>query len=584
VILPARAGGAARRPTLPTGRSRATKCSVADLTVGSLFAGYRIEGIAGRGGMGVVYRARDQALDRVVALKFIAADLASTPGFRERFTTESRTAASLDHPNVIPIYQAGEHEGTLYLAMRYVDGEDLRSALQRERRLQPERAARVVAQIAAALDAAHARGLVHRDVKPANVLVTPDGHAYLTDFGLTKRVVTDPEATQTGQLVGSLNYVAPEQIRGEPVSPRTDIYGLGCLLFHVLTGRVPFPLEGNEAKLWAHVSEPPPLATAVTPALPAAFDGVIVRAMQKRPEDRFQSAGELGRAAAAAAAGELQTQPRDVAGPARTPTPYTPRDYNRALILNALSAPFGVVVAAGVVVAGILLGALSFLLPLAIVLYIASAARTYFDDDVQKGVLAREGASHHKRLEKGRPERDLSEFSPRLADLMARALERDARIRAAIDRAELPYEEVSEEVDRFLATMWQTAARAELLSEGLRDSPPEAVARRLQEVQAAGDPAKAELVDALSQQLAVQQKMERQLVHFYDQMEQVLVELDTVRGHLITVSASTEADNQERLADDVRDLREEMGAVAEGMAAAYSRQPDPHGVLEREAG
>jgi hypothetical protein len=139
-------------------------------------------------------------------------------------------------------------------------------------------------------------------------------------------------------------------------------------------------------------------------------------------------------------------------------------------------------------------------------------------------------------------------------------------------------------VDRFLATMWQTAARAELLSEGLRDSPPEAVARRLQEVQAAGDPTKAELVDALSQQLAVQQKMERQLLDFYDRMEQVLVELDTVRGHLITVSASTEADNQERLADDVRDLREEMGAVAEGMAAAYSRQPDRRGVLEREAG
>jgi len=197
-------------------------------------------------------------------------------------------------------------------------------------------------------------------------------------------------------------------------------------------------------------------------------------------------------------------------------------------------------------------------------------------------VLERERSKRRQRLESGKPDRDLSEFSPRIGDLMARALEKDARIRAAIDRAELPYHEASEEVDRFLATMWQTAARAELLCEGLRDAPPEAVARRLQEVKRAGDPSKVDLIEALSQQLAVQQKMERQLLRFYDQMEQMLVELDTVRGHLITVSASTEADNQERLADEVRDLREEMGAVAEGMAAAYAAQPDASPVLEPE--
>ncbi len=202
-----------------------------------------------------------------------------------------------------------------------------------------------------------------------------------------------------------------------------------------------------------------------------------------------------------------------------------------------------------------------------------AAVRSYFDDDVQKEVLERERSKRQQRLESGKPERALSEFSPRIADLMGRALEKDARIRAAIERAELPYHEVSREVDRFLATMWQTAARAELLCEGLRDAPPEAVARRLQEVQRAGDASKVELVEALSQQLAVQQKMERQLLRFYDQMEQMLVELDTVRGHMITASASTEADNQERLADEIRDLREEMGAVAEGMAAAYAAQP-----------
>jgi predicted Ser/Thr protein kinase len=556
---------------------------VADLTVGSVFAGYRIESVAGRGGMGVVYRATDQALDRTVALKFIASDLANTPGFRERFTAESKTAASLDHPNVIPIFQAGEHEGMLFLAMRYVDGEDLRTELQREGRLDPARAARIVAQIAAALDAAHARGLVHRDVKPANVLLTPDDHVYLTDFGLTKRVVTDPDATKTGELVGSLNYVAPEQIRGEPVSPRTDVYGLGCLLFHVLTGRVPFPLEGNEAKLWAHVSEPPPLASSVAQGVPTAFDRVIARAMQKRPEDRFQSAGELGRAVTEVAAGGTPPGELDLTPPPKPSRPYTRGEYNRALILNALTAPFGVVLLAGMLIAGLVLGVFAFLLPVAIVLYVAAAVRTYFDQDVQKEVLERERSTRRQRLESGRPERALSEFSPRIADLMGRALEKDARIRAAIDRAELPYHEVSDEVDRFLATMWQTAARAELLCEGLRDAPPEAVARRLQEVQRTGDASKAELMEALSQQLAVQQKMERQLLRFYDQMEQMLVELDTVRGHLITVSASTEADNQERLADEVRDLREEMGAVAEGMAAAYAAQPDDQPVLEPES-
>ena len=534
--------------------------------------------------MGVVYRATDPGLDRIVALKFIASDLASSPGFRDRFTTESKIAASMDHPNVIPIFQAGEHEGRLFLVMRYVDGEDLRSELQREGRLEPPRAARIVAQIAAALDAAHARGLVHRDVKPANVLLTADDHAYLTDFGLTKRVVTDDEATKTGELVGTLNYVAPEQIRGDPVSPRTDVYGLGCVVFHVLTGRVPFPLEGNEAKLWAHVSEPPPAASAVSPGLSPAFDRIIARAMQKRPEDRFQSAGELGRAMHEAVSGSAPGRELDVAPAPPPPRPYTRRQYNRALILNALTAPFGVVILAGMLVAGLLLGALALLAPVAIVLYVAAAVRTYLDEDAQKEVLERERSKHRRRVESGKAERDLSEFSPRIADLMGRALEREGRIRAAIDRAELPYQEVSQEVDRFLATMWQTGARAELLCEGLRDAPPEAVARRLQEVQAAGDPSKAALVDALSQQLAVQQKMERQLLRFYDQMEQMLVELDTVRGHLITVSASTEADNQERLADDVRGLREEMGAVAEGMAAAYADQPGTERVAEPETG
>jgi Protein kinase domain len=542
---------------------------MADLGVGSMFAGYRIEGVAGRGGMGIVYRATDLALERVVALKFISADLASAPGFRERFAAESRTAASLDHPNVIPIFHAGEHDGVLFLVMRYVEGEDLRSELQREGRLEPERAARIIAQIASALDAAHASGLVHRDVKPANVLLGADDHVFLTDFGLTKRLITDADETKTGELVGTLNYVAPEQVRGEPVEPRTDVYALGCVLFHVLSGRVPFPLEGNEAKLWAHVSESPPQVSSVV-GVPAAFDAVIARAMEKRPSDRYETAGEVGHAAleAAAPAGQLSS---NVPGPRR---PISRGDYNRALVRNALADRFNLAVLVSMLFAGLLLGVSLLILPVALVVYGLAAARTYFDEDAQQKVLGAERSKRQQLLRSGRAVRDTSAFSPRIADLMGRALAKDAQIRAAIQGAELPYQEVSEEVDRFLAAMWQTAGRAELLREGLDDAPPAAVESRLEQVKRAGDTGRAGLIEALSRQLEVQRKMDAQLRRFYDQMEKLLVELDTVRGHLLTVSASTEADNQDRLADDVRDLREEMGAVAEGMAAAYAGQ-DP---------
>jgi hypothetical protein len=547
---------------------------MADLAIGATFAGYRIEGIAGRGGMGIVYRATDLALERVVALKLIAPDLASTPGFRERFTTESKTAASLDHPNVIPILHAGEHDGVLFLTMRYVEGEDLRSELHAQGRLEPERAAKVVAQIASALDAAHGSGLVHRDVKPANVLLGADDHVYLTDFGLTKRLLTDPEQTKTGELVGTLNYVAPEQVRGEQIEPRTDIYALGCVLFHLLTGRVPFPLEGNEAKLWAHVSEPPPSASALG-GIPLAFDAVVARAMAKRPADRYETAGDLGEAALDAARG-TGGRAGGLAPAAMTPLrPYSRGEYNRALVVNALTDRFNLVILGGMLAAGLLLGVVLLLLPVALVVYGLAAARAYFDEDQQQKVLERERSKRRQLLHSGRALRDPSVFSSRIADLMGRALKKDAQIRAAIDGADLPFREVSDEVDRFLATMWQTAGRAELLRDGLTDAPPEAVAARLEQVKRAGDPAKTELVEALTQQLAVQRKMEAQLLRFYDQMEKLLVELDTVRGHLLTVSASTDADNQERLAEDVRDLRQEMGAVAEGMAAAYAGREAP---------
>lgn len=291
---------------------------MAELAPGAIFAGHRIEGVAGRGGMGVVYRATQLALDRTVALKVIAPGLLEDGATRHRFVRESKVAASLDHPNVIPIYYAGEERGIAYIAMRYVGGHDLRTLVRGEGRLPPHRAARIVAQVAAGLDAAHAAGLVHRDVKPANVLLAAEDHAYLTDFGLTKHALSVGAATKPGQWVGTLDYVSPEQIRGERVDARADVYALGCVLYYALTGRVPFERDGEEAKLWAHLAQDPPTVTERVPGIAAGFDAVIERALAKSADDRYPSAGDLGRGALAAAADEpVRERERIVAmGPA----------------------------------------------------------------------------------------------------------------------------------------------------------------------------------------------------------------------------------------------------------------------------
>src|SRR5918992_3274624 len=233
---------------------------MAELATGAVIAGYRIEGVAGKGGMGIVYRATQLALDRPVALKLIAADLADDPMFRERFKRESHTAASIDHPNVIPVYEAGEADGRLFIAMRYVEGTALRELIRSEGSIEPHRAVRILEQVAAALDAAHRRGLVHRDVKPANALITEDGdeHVYLTDFGLTKHAASVGGMTATGQFVGTVDYSAPEQIKGEPSDARTDVYALGCLLYQTLSGRVPYERDSEIAKIYAHLNDPPP--------------------------------------------------------------------------------------------------------------------------------------------------------------------------------------------------------------------------------------------------------------------------------------------------------------------------------------
>jgi streptogramin lyase len=269
-----------------------------DLHPGDVFAGHRIEGVAGRGGMGIVYRAVQESLDRVVALKTIAPALAADPSFSARFVRESKAAAAVEHPNVIPIFSAGEEDGVLYIVMRYVDGPDLRSVIRTGGPLPPGRAASIVAQVAAALDAAHARGLVHRDVKPANVLLDRADHAYLTDFGLTKRTHSTATATRAGGWVGTLGYVAPEQIRDQRVDARTDVYALGCVLFHALTGAAPYDRSSDEATLWAHLNDAPP---DLPPGVPAGFVAAVHRALAKAPDERYDSAGAFGRAVLEAA-------------------------------------------------------------------------------------------------------------------------------------------------------------------------------------------------------------------------------------------------------------------------------------------
>ena len=263
---------------------------------GREIAGFRIESEIGRGGMGVVYLAHQSFPERKVALKLLSPDLADDPAFRERFIRESNAAAAIEHPNIVPVHAAGEDGGRLYLAMRYVEGTDLRSTLERDGALSPERAARICAQIADALEAAHERGLVHRDVKPGNILLDSREHAYLSDFGLIKPTQTGTEFTKTGQFMGSVEYVAPEQIRGDAVDGRADTYSLGCVLFECLTGRAPFHRENEVATLYAHLEEPAPNPKDTRSDVPSSLAAVVERSMAKRPEDRFASASEMGAA------------------------------------------------------------------------------------------------------------------------------------------------------------------------------------------------------------------------------------------------------------------------------------------------
>jgi YVTN family beta-propeller protein len=276
-----------------------------DPRIGTELAGYRIESVIGRGGMSVVYLAEQEFPKRKVALKVLSTDLAQDAKFRERFVRESNIAASIEHPNIVPIYGAGQSHGLLYIAMRYIGGGDLKTLIHSEGHLPPERAMSIISQVAGALDAAHAAGLVHRDVKPSNILLGPKpgpaspDHAYLSDFGLTKRVLSDSGITGTGVFVGTLDYAAPEQFEGKPLDGRTDVYSLGCVLYECLTGELPYPRDQDAALMYAHLLSAPPKVTDKRPDLPQGIDGVIAKALAKSPGDRYGSAGELVAAARA---------------------------------------------------------------------------------------------------------------------------------------------------------------------------------------------------------------------------------------------------------------------------------------------
>jgi serine/threonine-protein kinase len=267
---------------------------------GDELAGYKIEALAGRGGMGVVYRAEHLHLGRHVALKVLTVDLAGNRSFRQRFIREARTAARLDHPNIVPVFDAGEADGLLYIAMKYIDGTDLGAVLDAEERLSPQRTVDLLGDIADALDVAHAAGLVHRDVKPGNVLVD-NARSWLSDFGLTKRIASRTALTAAGRTVGTAAYLAPEQIRGQDVDARTDVYAFACVLYECLTGGVPFVRDTDMAVLWAHLEQEPELPTSRAPELPAALDPVFASGLAKRKDDRFASCGEMVAAVAEAA-------------------------------------------------------------------------------------------------------------------------------------------------------------------------------------------------------------------------------------------------------------------------------------------
>ena len=306
--------------------------------IGTRFGPYELQSLIGVGGMGEVYRAYDTVKERTVALKLLRPDMAAEPGFNERFRRESRTAARLQEPHVIPVHDFGEIDGVLFIDMRLVEGANLKNAIKEDGPFEPRRAASIVAQVAAALDAAHADGLVHRDIKPENVLLTPDGFAYLADFGIA-RSERDASVTMTGEVIGSAAYMAAERFSGNgAVGPAADIYSLTCLLYEALTGRAPFESGDVKQVMGAHLFSPPPRPSIMRRGIPRAFDDVIAKGMAKEPSARFATAGELGKAAKAAV--DVPSGPPPAPVPARRAPAagtrrFSPVDPNPATATSA---------------------------------------------------------------------------------------------------------------------------------------------------------------------------------------------------------------------------------------------------------
>ena len=322
------------------------------LAVGSQIAGYQIDDQIGRGGMAVVYRATDRRLNRVVALKILAPELARDAAFRERFIREMRAAAAVNHPHIVPVFDAGEANGALFIAMLYASGHDVRTLIGSEGPLPAARVADIVGQVASALDEAHARGLIHRDVKPANMLIAEAAgngqrdHVYLSDFGLSKQSFSSASLTLTGQFLGTLDYMAPEQVEGSPIDGRADLYGLACAAYEMFTGAPPFKREHDFAAIWAQLSARPPSLLSRRPDLSPAVDQVVSRALAKSPDDRYQSCGEFAGALrascgpAAGLAGPGAGRNPGAAAPPRPPTrPANVPGYGQAEAGRAWSAP-----------------------------------------------------------------------------------------------------------------------------------------------------------------------------------------------------------------------------------------------------
>jgi serine/threonine protein kinase, bacterial len=341
---------------------------VRTLRPGDTLGPYRVIEVVGAGGMGIVYRAEHVRLERSVALKVLPPELARDETFRERFVREAKLAASIDHPGILTVYDSGEDDGLLFVAMRYIAGTDLRELLRREGRLGPERALGIVAQVAEALDAAHARGLVHRDVKPANILVGraerqgPEP-AFLADFGVARHAESE-RLTRTGEFLGSVDYSAPELFGRGPIDGRADQYSLACVAYECLAGDVPFPRETSHAAMRAHLEDPAPLASRARPGVPAGLDAALARAMAKRPEDRFATCGELASSLRAALEGraelaEAPAAPRVATRPGRGSTPDLREDHTERVAARRRARPalaaVALVALAGLAIGGALL-------------------------------------------------------------------------------------------------------------------------------------------------------------------------------------------------------------------------------------